>query len=92
VKSLEEKKVGVYVRSTLKEIKEDGRLTIERNGGMETIGPFDSIVLATGGIPYNELAAKLAGKVAKVITIGDAKSFRKAIDAIEEGYRAGLEV
>ena len=92
LKRLEEKRVRIYVRSTLKDVREDGSLTIESGGMMETIGPFDSIILATGGIPCNELAVKLAGQVDKVITIGDAKSFRKAIDAIEEGYRAGLEI
>ncbi len=40
----------------------------------------------------NDLAASLEGKVSRVITIGDAVKVRKAMEAIEEGYKAGMEV
>ncbi len=92
LKSLREKNVRTYVKSAVREIREDGRLTIERGDELETIGPFDSIVVAAGGKPSNGLVPRLEGKAGRVIAIGDASSFRKAIDAIEEGYRAGLEI
>ncbi len=67
-------------------------LRIERDGREEKIGPFDTVILAVGVQPCNDLTYKLEGKVARLITIGDASTPRKALEAIGEGYLAGLEV
>ena len=75
----------------VKEVFADG-LRIERDGREEKIGPFDTIVLAVGVQSCNGLRYKLEGKVACLITVGDASNPRKALEAIEEGYLAGLEV
>ena len=91
LKDLAEHHVRLYLNSTVKEILADG-LRIERHGREEKIGPFDTVVLAVGVESCNELKSKLEGKVARLITIGDAVSPRKALEAIREGYLAGLEV
>ncbi len=91
LKDLSEHNVKVYVNSRVKEVLADG-LRIERDGREEKIGPFNTIVLAVGVESCNDLRAKLEGKVARLITIGDAASPRKALEAIGEGYLAGLEI
>ena len=91
LKDLAERNVKVYVNATVKEVLADG-LRIERDGREEKIGPFDTVVLAVGVEPCNDLRSKLEGRVARLITIGDALNPRKALEAIAEGYQAGLEV
>jgi len=91
LKDLAEQNVKVYVNATVKEVLADG-LRIERDGREEKIGPFDTVILAVGVEPCNDLRSKLEGKAVRLITIGDALSPRKALEAIREGYLAGLEV
>ncbi len=91
LKDLAEHNVRLYLNSTVKEVLADG-LRIEREGTEEKIGPFDTVVLAVGLEPCNDLRFKLEGKVVRFITIGDALTPRKALEAIAEGYHAGLEV
>jgi len=91
LKDLAEHNVKMYLNSTVKEILADG-LRIERDGRQEEIGPFDTVILAVGVEPCNDLRSKLEGKIVRLITIGDALSPRKALEAIREGYLAGLEV
>lgn len=92
IKALSEKKVKIYVESTLTEIGGEGRLTIVRNGVTETVGPFETVIIAVGGASCNDLAARLEGKVARLTVVGDALKFRKALEAVAEGYRAGMEI
>ncbi|MBN1627576.1 MAG: FAD-dependent oxidoreductase, partial [Deltaproteobacteria bacterium] len=66
-------------------------LEIEKEGKREII-PADTIVLATGAKPENSLEKELKAIVGEVYVIGDAASPRKAIDAIREGFLAGLKV
>ena len=70
---------------------EDGVVAMV-NGHEEKLGPVETIVLAIGVASVNELVSKLEGKLDKVITIGDALKARKAIEAIEEGFIAGIEI
>ncbi|MDI3481206.1 MAG: hypothetical protein PWQ97_861 [Tepidanaerobacteraceae bacterium] len=90
LRDLEEKKVVVYTNATVKEIGDD-EITVERDGKKEKIGPADTIVLAVGVKPVNNLITGLQGKVDKIVSVGDAYEARKALEAIEEGYKAGLE-
>ena len=91
LKELAEKNVTIYVNATVTAVSDDA-LVIERDGKQETIGPFDTVVSAVGLQPRNELQSKLEGKVDRLLTIGDAAGVRKALDAIAEGYWAGLEI
>jgi len=88
---LAEKGVTIYVHATVTAVK-DGTLVIERDGKRETIGPFDTVVTAVGLKPSNELQSRLEGKVGRVVTVGDAAGVRKALEAVAEGYRAGLAI
>jgi 2,4-dienoyl-CoA reductase-like NADH-dependent reductase (Old Yellow Enzyme family)/thioredoxin reductase len=65
-----------------------------RDGGEMTLGPFETIVVALGATAEQHLAGELEtpGMGIPVTTVGDARGVRKALEAIEEGYRAGLTV
>ncbi len=52
----------------------------------------DTVVLATGAKANNKLHDDLKGKVKELRIIGDAKRPRKAIEALEEGFKAGLRI
>ena len=91
LKDLAEHNVRLYLNSTVIEILADG-LRIEKDDRQEEIGPFDTVILAAGVEPCNDLRSKLKGKAVRLITIGDALSPRKALEAIREGYLAGLKV
>ena len=49
-------------------------------------------MLAAGAVPDTELAAALQGMVARVVSVGDCAEPRSIREAVEEGYRAGLEI
>lgn len=91
LQDLAEHGIQIYVNSTVTELSDDG-LMIKRMGREEKIGPFDTVVLAAGLRPLNDLHSKLQKKVSQIIAIGDAVTIRKALDAIQEGYLAGLGI
>jgi 2,4-dienoyl-CoA reductase-like NADH-dependent reductase (Old Yellow Enzyme family)/thioredoxin reductase len=90
-KDLAAKNVRIYLSARVKELRPDG-LIIEKDGREENIGSYDTIVLALGVAPCNELFGILAGKVPELFSIGDALKIRKALDAIAEGYMTGLRI
>ncbi|HPU77588.1 MAG TPA: FAD-dependent oxidoreductase [Thermosynergistes sp.] len=89
MRDLEKNKVKIYVNSPVKEITDDG-VIVTREGREEKIGPADTIILAIGAKSVNELENELSGKVERLIVVGDALKPRKALEAVEEGYKAGL--
>ena len=66
-------------------------LDITRAGHNEPL-PADTVVIAAGSAPENSLARQLGGVVSEVYTIGDAKEPRNALEAIKEGFLAGLRI
>ena len=91
LKELAQKDVMIYTGAKINKMSGDS-LVIERGGKCETIGPFDTVVTAIGLQSSTQLHSKLEGKVDQIMTIGDAAGVRKALEAIAEGYRAGLEI
>jgi 2,4-dienoyl-CoA reductase (NADPH2) len=73
-----------------REILSDG-VVVERADKTEKI-PCDSVVLAMGSRPVQELADRLVGIVPEIHVVGDAKGPRKALDAIWEGYEVGRSI
>ena len=57
----------------------------------ETI-PADTVVLAVGAMPVNDLASQTHGSVGQVITIGDAGSPGKITEAVHQGFEEALKV
>lgn len=91
LKELEERKVKIYINSKVIEVFDEG-LKMEREGTEEKVGPFDTVVLAVGVKSCDDLRSKVEGKVAKLKIVGDAISPRKALEAISEGYMAGMDI
>jgi 2,4-dienoyl-CoA reductase (NADPH2) len=54
--------------------------------------PCDTVVLATGAKANQKLYNELKGKIKDLRLIGDAKRPRKAIEALEEGFKAALRI
>lgn len=66
----------------------DERAVIINNlGTREEIRDLDSIVLAVGAEPNNDLAREIEATGADTIVIGDAEKPRKALDAIHQAFR-----
>lgn len=91
LKDLKEFNVEVHVNSKVVEITDRGVIA-EKDGEKITLDGFDKVVIAVGVEPVNELAEKLKDKAPEVIVVGDAKEARKALEAVQEGYEAGLKV
>lgn len=71
-------------------INETG-VEVSRDRGNEIL-PADAVVIAAGAAPENKLAGQLEPLIPEVLTIGDAKEPRNALDAIREGFLAGLQL
>jgi len=82
--------VRMLTNAKAEAITERGVL-IGKNGQQELI-EGDSIVLAVGARPNNELAQQLQGQVPEVIAVGDAVRPRLVREAIDEGFRAALSL
>lgn len=92
MKSLEEHGTQFLTKTTLKEITRDG-VIVERDGRQESLGRFDTIVIATGYRATGpSLAQQLQGRVPEVHTIGDAVDPRTAVEAIYEGGRTARSI
>lgn len=70
----------------------DAGVVIRTHAGEKKVVEADTVVLAAGSTPNTELAAALKGKVAQVVSVGDCVEPRSMMEALEEGYRAGLNV
>ena len=90
LRSLGEKgvKIGVLTRATA--ILAEG-VEVEFNGNKETL-PADTVVLATGTRPNNELETALRALPGEFHKVGDCVKPRKAIDAIHEGFQVSLKI
>ena len=64
---------------------------VTKDGERQTI-EADTIVLAAGSKPSIDLFKALEGKVAEIHMAGDCVKPRRIVEAIDEGYRAGLAV
>ncbi len=82
--------VRVITGAKAKEIQPDGVL-IQRGEKEEKV-PSDTVILAVGSRPLDEISQKIVGFVPEIHVIGDAKTPRKALDAIWEGYEVGRTI
>ena len=90
--SLKEKEVAIHCEATVTGVNEDGTIEALQDGEKKVLGPFDSVVLAGGMRPVNNLVAELESIAANVQSVGDAMGVRTVLEALEEGYEAGLKV
>jgi 2,4-dienoyl-CoA reductase-like NADH-dependent reductase (Old Yellow Enzyme family)/thioredoxin reductase len=90
--SLKEKEVSIHCELTVTGVTEEGCIETLQDGERQVLGPFDNVVLAGGMRPVNRLVAELAGLAANLRSVGDATGVRTVLEALEEGYEAGLRV
>lgn len=83
--------VRLLRRVELKEIRPAGPVVKTRQGE-RLLTEFNSVVLAVGARPNNELESFLRSKVAELYTIGDAKLPRTGLEAIAEANQIGLNL
>ncbi len=75
----------------------DGNTTVfarpwpEREGEPERAFPAETVVIALGLEPENSLAKEIEGRPG-VFVVGDAVEPREVLDAVREGFEAGLKV
>ncbi|OGN92708.1 MAG: hypothetical protein A2Z75_01490 [Chloroflexi bacterium RBG_13_50_10] len=70
----------------------DAGVVIKTATGEQKVIEADTVVLAAGSTPNTELVAALKGKVAQVLSVGDCVEPRSMMEALGEGYKAGLTV
>jgi 2,4-dienoyl-CoA reductase-like NADH-dependent reductase (Old Yellow Enzyme family)/thioredoxin reductase len=83
--------VEVHTHAKVLEIN-DTSVVIEKDGKTMSVGPVDTVIMALGAVPENTLYEEFKDKVQSTYVVGDAKGVRKALEAIEEGFKVGLEV
>ena len=82
--------VEVLTGARVMEIADEG-VVVEIDGTRKVI-PADTVILAVGSQPHNELQEQLKDLVPEIHLIGDGLKPRKAMDAIHEGYHLGNEI
>jgi 2,4-dienoyl-CoA reductase-like NADH-dependent reductase (Old Yellow Enzyme family)/thioredoxin reductase len=85
VKMLKENNVKILTETKIEEITSAGVRIMDKRGKEKEI-PADSVVLALGAVPDQELLKALRGKVSGLYAIGDCNRPGKIIDAIHEGF------
>ena len=82
--------VEVLVSARVERITTQG---VEVQQGDERLTlPADTVVLATGSKAEDSLVGAIKEMVKDVKVVGDAKSPRRAFEALHEGFQAGLEI
>ena len=87
---LDEEGVRVVTGATVQEIG-DGTVAYSRNGKREEMG-FDTLLVALGRVPADELGARLAGVVPMVHKVGDCLQPHSIRHSIHSAARVALEV
>jgi len=64
----------------------------EKDGTQQTVTGLDNVILAIGAVSVNTLSQELQDMGVNIIVVGDAKQSRQALEAVKEGYEAGLTV
>lgn len=86
------RRLGVEVLTGARAVEiGDAGVLIEKEDRRQLL-PADTVVIAAGSISENKLAAELKDLVPVIHVIGDAQSPRNALEAIREGFLAGLRV
>ena len=90
IRALSHLGVKTMTNTRAREVTDRGLLA-EREG-KEIFLSADTVVMATGAKSVNALYEKIRGRVPEVYLIGDAKSPRKALEAVAEGLEVGRTV
>jgi len=84
---------GVQILTSTKVIRfEKESLWVEDSEGKKKLEGFDSIVVALGSAPDNELAESIRDRVSELYVIGDASKPREVMEALLEGEEVALKI
>jgi 2,4-dienoyl-CoA reductase-like NADH-dependent reductase (Old Yellow Enzyme family)/thioredoxin reductase len=84
--------IKTFVSTQIKEIRPKGVVVVSRNGVEETWDGFDTIVLACGVRPKDELSKQVQGKVPEVHVVGDAAKARRGLEAVRSASEMGRKI
>jgi NADPH-dependent 2,4-dienoyl-CoA reductase/sulfur reductase-like enzyme len=91
VKELE--KLGAQIITETNITRFEGkRAFVQSEEDEKLLGEFDSVVVAVGTSPVDDLAGHLAQAGLEVRVIGDAKKPRQIFDAVKEGFEVAAEI
>jgi 2-enoate reductase len=88
---LEEEKVGILTESRVKEITDGGVVIVDRENIEKTIAG-DTVIIALGGTPDNDLARRLEGNVSNLHQIGDCVESGSIMSAIHQAALVARQV
>jgi 2,4-dienoyl-CoA reductase (NADPH2) len=88
--SLREKGVALQVNAEAKGISDAGVEAV--CDGNARLFEADTVIIATGMQPNNELVAGLAGKPPEVYSIGDCVEAKRIGEAVKDAYRVALKL
>ena len=71
---------------------EKNGLWVETPQGTRSLGGFDSMVIALGSVPNDDLVESLKKKVPSVYVIGDASKPREVMEALIEAEEVALKI
>ncbi len=91
IERLRVKGATIFTGVEYEEVTRDG-VVIRDSEGNRRLVEADTVVLATGANPNDELVKLLKGKVPRLVSVGDCVTPRGIREAVEEGYRAGMEI
>ena len=86
------REAGIVMRANTKAVRITENGVAATSDGATEFFEGDTVVLAAGAKPRDELACELEGKVAALYSVGDCVEPRLIREAIGEGARAGLEL
>jgi 2,4-dienoyl-CoA reductase-like NADH-dependent reductase (Old Yellow Enzyme family)/thioredoxin reductase len=86
---IQESSIEALMGKKVERIEPDGVIVKDQEKKEEKI-KGDIVVLALGVTPVDDLANQLQGKVREIHIVGDCHQPRKIIDAVYEGFQAGL--
>jgi 2,4-dienoyl-CoA reductase-like NADH-dependent reductase (Old Yellow Enzyme family)/thioredoxin reductase len=90
-KRLREKGVRILTSTKATRFEKQG-VWVEDPQGTKRLEGFDSVVIALGSIPNDELVESLKGKVSEVYVVGDASKPREVMEALFEGEEIALKI
>lgn len=85
-------RLGVQIKTKAKALEITADVVRVAIDGEEQSLPADTVVLATGAVPYNPLADLLEERGITTHVVGDAKKIGLAFDAIHQGYKTGRAI
>jgi 2,4-dienoyl-CoA reductase-like NADH-dependent reductase (Old Yellow Enzyme family)/pyruvate/2-oxoglutarate dehydrogenase complex dihydrolipoamide dehydrogenase (E3) component len=91
IRNLKHQEVEMHTSSTVTEIQSDAVL-YEYKGKQYKVEDVNTVVVAIGSRPLNELESSLKAAGISTKVIGDAAKVRNGLHAVYEGFMAGITV